>query len=703
MTVYGLDISDHSAEMVLLQKQRGAVVLDRFGSIELPPGVVTRGNIEDQQKLTEVLSALFDRVCGPRRGRIRIGFCLPETLVFSHVFRLQAALEPALAVKAAAMEAFETFPISFDRIGADALALPASGETTPVLYAAADRTFIDAYTATLREAGADLAFLDVESHALVRALVPADEKRPVMIADIGAKTTIVTVSEGGVVWHSASIPLGGNHLTAAIEVKLNVPFEKAEALKRRAGFDPSIDEGRVFFILQSPMADLLQEIRRTSAHFQKVSGHPAAMLLLAGGTSLTPNIVEYLASNLSGIEVRLGQPLRNMVLGPGVKPEDAASAGIFFATAIGVGLRALGVSRGPQLDLRKTGDITAQAGKKSFFSAVKEYAISLRDTAKRPAPPPSRGGSKKKVVIIAGIFALLALGLVGRMLWSIQRQLSGAAPSSQSATASPPAGPASVSVMVKISADTVSPQDADTLPSRTVNLQLTGSGAVTATGTRASGAAKASGTVIIENATARSFSFTATTRLLSKEGVLFRLDQAAAIPANGKVSAEATADQPGAAGDIGPTTFILPGLSADLQTKITARSEASMSGGSGTVAFVQAEDIAEAKAALVETLQAQALAAFKKALGPEEVFVPELMLSDEISWHGPAAETVGKEFAADLTLHFSALIVPEGEILKRLQAQMPAPGTLGPVKYTVSGLATGARQASVRAEAAVEP
>ena len=91
--------------------------------------------------------------------------------------------------------------------------------------------------------------------------------------------------------------------------------------------------------------------------------------------------------------------------------------------------------------------------------------------------------------------------------------------------------------------------------------------------------AKAGGLVTIIIGTGSDQALVATTRLLSQEGVLFRIDEAVNVPAGGEVTTMAHADAPGLAGEVAPTQFTIPGLPASLQTVIYAVSAEPMTGG----------------------------------------------------------------------------------------------------------------------------
>ncbi len=70
-----------------------------------------------------------------------------------------------------------------------------------------------------------------------------------------------------------------------------------------------------------------------------------------------------------------------------------------------------------------------------------------------------------------------------------------------------------------------------------------------------------------------------TTRLLTPDGKLFRLNKTVTVPAGGMIEVEVYADQPGPEYDIEPTRFIIPGLWEGLQDKIYAKSSEKFSGG----------------------------------------------------------------------------------------------------------------------------
>lgn len=84
---------------------------------------------------------------------------------------------------------------------------------------------------------------------------------------------------------------------------------------------------------------------------------------------------------------------------------------------------------------------------------------------------------------------------------------------------------------------------------------------------------QARGTVRIINKYSKSQTLVKTTRLLTSDKKLYRIDKTIVVPAGGEVSVGAYADQNGSVYAIGPTKFTIPGLFVDLQKYIYAVSD----------------------------------------------------------------------------------------------------------------------------------
>jgi cell division protein FtsA len=165
-------------------------------------------------------------------------------------------------------------------------------------------------------------------------LTETEREMGVVVCDLGGGTCDLAVYIEGAVWHTAVLPVGGDHLSSDIAQGLHLPPETAEQVKRHHGharpsmLDPEemlavrpFGEERPVQIRRVDLAAILeprveeifglvrQEIKRSG-----YDGLLPAGLVVTGGTSLVPGIREVAAEVLS-LPVRLGQPedLRGLV------------------------------------------------------------------------------------------------------------------------------------------------------------------------------------------------------------------------------------------------------------------------------------------------------------------------------------------------------------------------------------------------------
>ncbi len=128
----------------------------------------------------------------------------------------------------------------------------------------------------------------------------------------------------------------------------------------------------------------------------------------------------------------------------------------------------------------------------------------------------------------------------------------------------------------------------------------------------------ATGTVTIINDYVADQQLVETTRLLSEDGVLFRLAESIVVPSGGSIDVEVYADESGLTGDIGPTTFEIVNLQPVKKSVIYAMSEDSMTGGVGKEAILRDEDIKSAKKKAKQDLRKEAIRQLQDELRLEE-------------------------------------------------------------------------------------
>jgi hypothetical protein len=141
----------------------------------------------------------------------------------------------------------------------------------------------------------------------------------------------------------------------------------------------------------------------------------------------------------------------------------------------------------------------------------------------------------------------------------------------------------------------------------------------------------ASGSVTMINETEARMDLVARTRVLSEEGILFRLDEAVSIPAGGSVEAVVSADEPGLSGEIGPSQFTIPGLSESIQSVVYAVSVDPMTGGVTYKRTLTQADIDQAIEDVTQQIVDLSKGSLRDKINSEifdgEVFVSEVLES----------------------------------------------------------------------------
>ncbi len=159
------------------------------------------------------------------------------------------------------------------------------------------------------------------------ALSPDEKDLGVALVDIGGGTTKFSIFEKGSLWHTDTVPLGGDHFTEDIAIGLRTPIPEAEKTKRRSGCamtalvseDETVEvasvggrEPRV--MLKRTLSECIQP--RAEEIFQKLwdeinkAGYERALnsgIVLTGGASMLDGIPE-IAEQIFDSPVRRGHP-----------------------------------------------------------------------------------------------------------------------------------------------------------------------------------------------------------------------------------------------------------------------------------------------------------------------------------------------------------------------------------------------------------
>ncbi|MFA5747092.1 MAG: pilus assembly protein PilM [Candidatus Paceibacterota bacterium] len=333
---FGLDISDQSIEVLELEKKSGKVFLKAYGRVEIGEGLVRGGVIVDRDALAIKIKQVLAEA-QPRPIKIKKVVCsLPESQTFFHFFPSGEDIE---------QQAAKTLPINL----ADFYFNYREG-----LFSAVSKKIVEDYLSVLNAAGLDPEVLDLESASIARAFGEGMgvKEESYLVADIGCRSTVLTVYDGRAIRLSVAVPAGGDVFSKVLADNLKITLAEAEQLKRDCGFDVEKKEGEIIFILQSAFQEIINGIKNSVNFYRSKSQKKISKILLCGGSSLIPKVDFYLSSIID-IPVEIPDPwegidveeilkkkeLRNMI--------ETSLHPIFFANVIGLAKR--GISKDPGL------------------------------------------------------------------------------------------------------------------------------------------------------------------------------------------------------------------------------------------------------------------------------------------------------------------------------------------------------------------
>ncbi len=209
----------------------------------------------------------------------------------------------------------------------------------------------------VRKAGLEVVELIIEPMASAEAVLSEEEKEAgVVLVDIGGGTSDIAIFHGGIIRHTAVIPLGGEIISEDIKEGCSIIKKHAEELKVKFGSalarenreeeivaipglrgrtPKEISLKNLASIIQARMEEIIEHIYyeiKNSGYEKKLIGG----IVLTGGGAQLKHIAQ-LTEFMTGLDTRIGYP--NEHLSTDVATEMASP---MFATGVGLVIEGIG-------------------------------------------------------------------------------------------------------------------------------------------------------------------------------------------------------------------------------------------------------------------------------------------------------------------------------------------------------------------------
>ena len=354
----GIDIGTSAIKLVELEREEEKLKLKTYGILQLPKKYFEY--LKEKPlvfpfpagDLAEMIDALKKEAKAESKEAY---FSIPVYSSFSCVIEIPNIPEEEIA-SAIPFEAKKYIPVPISDVvldwsiipfpsvfgknqqGASPLNLPVKDKTTKnnkdlktqVLLVAVPKETIYKYNKISDLCNIKIKGLEAETFSLARSLV-GESKEGIVLVDSGARSTNISIIDGGYIRVTHNLEKGGAQITGLISQKLNISIEDAEEFKK-TGTNPEIRS-----IIYSVYDSIISEIKKIVYSYENKYSRKIEKCILAGAGTDIVGICDYLTRKL-GINTTKGKPFSKIIypsiLNPAIEEIESS-----FAVAVGLAMK----------------------------------------------------------------------------------------------------------------------------------------------------------------------------------------------------------------------------------------------------------------------------------------------------------------------------------------------------------------------------
>jgi len=336
-SVWGLDLAESGLKAVRMSKKGGRLLIEDFQIIRYAE--IT----SDSEVRKEDLFRLAVRQFLPHVGKAGVIVGIPSENVLSRFISLppveKRRIHDIVQYEARQQIPFDLNEVLWDYERVQEEYLP--GEEIDIGLFAVRREHINQYLEDLRPLGGALKGLQTSplaAYSFVRTDLAPEE--PIIVVDIGAKTTDLIVIEGAKFW-MRNLRVAGNSFTQALQRKFNITFEDAENVKRHMA--RSKHRARIFEVMQPVAQELVSEIQRSIGYYKSLSREAKFEEILVLGDAIKLYGLHRFISERLQYRIRVLDELKDIEVAE-EKREGFQKVLPGMAAAVGLAMHGLGQS-----------------------------------------------------------------------------------------------------------------------------------------------------------------------------------------------------------------------------------------------------------------------------------------------------------------------------------------------------------------------
>ncbi len=342
---FGLDIGSHTVKLVQLSGHQKVARVEGYGYSAFIPESIVEGIISDPEPVAEAIKKVIAKPAGGKISARRVVLSVPVSKVFTRTLQLPPNMTDTELGQAVSFEAEQYVPVPINDLYIDferVTSLGGENKDINVFMVAAPRAIIDSYIKLFDYLDLEVEAIETGLSAITRAMITATRpQQAALVVDFGTASADVAIYEQALRL-TGTFAVGGEVLTQTLVKELGITPEQANEIKYKFGLKDSGLREKIIEALKPQLTTLTGEIKKILKFYQDrgESKTKIEMMILTGGTSAMPGLVDYLYKDL-GVPIVLGDPwvgLQAKRVGPINKLEAP-----MYTTAIGLAQRELPV------------------------------------------------------------------------------------------------------------------------------------------------------------------------------------------------------------------------------------------------------------------------------------------------------------------------------------------------------------------------
>lgn len=350
VSVVGIDLGSSFLKVVQLKKKNGRAVLETYGELALGPyadASVGQATNLPAETIAGALNDLFQEANVTTKNS---AIALPLSSSLLSLIEMPAISDKQLE-KMIPIEARKYIPVPITEITLDWWVVPQSRQDAKeeerkkegkrkmeVLVVAIHNEVINKLQDIVKAVPLERNFLELEVFSTARSTFGSTSSS-VMIFDMGAATTKLSIVESGIIRNQHIINRGSQDITRALSQSMNVSIDQAEKKKREIGLSGTGDDVQISDVITLTLDHIFSEANRVLLNYQRKQNRTIKSVVLAGGGVLMPGLFDRAKESLE-TDVMFADPF-SKVEAPAFLDPVLKDAGPEFASAIGLALRKL--------------------------------------------------------------------------------------------------------------------------------------------------------------------------------------------------------------------------------------------------------------------------------------------------------------------------------------------------------------------------